>query len=217
MLTRHGLSSVREPARPSTRRSNRPAISIAVARQEQMRSAIEAASPISQHRDADEHQGKSRRLGICCAWNPGRSLRSSANAKKREGLPAAKSLSLVTKSRWRPSARSGPKASPSSFSGKEAPANPKLAGRADTNSLRIEAKAAGGDACIDGRRGTGEILPRSVRQQCRLIQRWRDGSSAGIDMNGEGFDAIDISRRAVCWSPIGDRHILLALSSIGDA
>lgn len=118
MLTRHGLSSVREPARPSTRRSNRPAISIAVARQEQMRSAIEAASPISQHRDADEHQGKSRRLGICCAWNPGRSLRSSANAKKREGLPAAKSLSLVTKSRWRPSARSGPKASPSSFSGR---------------------------------------------------------------------------------------------------
>ena len=103
------------------------------------------------------------------------------------------------------------------FLRKEAPANPKFAGRADTNSLRIEAKAAGGDACIDGRRGTGEILPRSVCQQCRLIQRWRDGSSAGIDMNGEGFDAIDISRRAVCWSPIGDRHILLALSSIGDA
>lgn len=28
-----------------------------------MRSAVEAASPISQHRDADEHQSKSRRLG----------------------------------------------------------------------------------------------------------------------------------------------------------
>jgi len=73
----------------------------------------------------------------CCAWNPGRSLRSSANAKKREGLPAAKSLSLVTKSRWRPSARSGPMASPSSFSGKEAPANPYAGFRRSSNGVFV--------------------------------------------------------------------------------
>src|SRR5262249_15439326 len=67
---------------------------------------------------------QSRRRPNCWATNPGRSDRSIAKARNRFGWVGTKSLSLVTKSRRRPSGRSGPKAIPSIFSGERRPGQP---------------------------------------------------------------------------------------------